>query len=210
MILASCSYEESKKFNSKIVLVSEEESTKKPEEVLLNIVTSEPDVVINSGIGVAKCITTDVSPSNCPSNLEGNVFRVYNYGDDLSTVESEVVGVVPLLVLPSGFSDMRELLNIMEKYPRLRATGGNLLEIPGIRIGRYGKGKEKMSSVFNGIYDIFREVELSDIKVQRVMSKIRTNPVKGGSRGTSSKKSSSKIKKIETLKKFFGDMSSEF
>lgn len=210
MILASCSYEESKKFNSKIVLVSEEESTKKPEEVLLNIVTSEPDEVIQNGIGVAKCITTDVSPSKCPSNLEGDIFRIYNYGEDLSTVESEVEGVVPLLVLPSGFSDMRELLNILEKYPRLRATGGNLLEIPGIRIGRYDKGKEKMSAVFNGVYDIFKEVELSDIKVQRVMSKLRTKSSKGGSRSTSPKKPSPKIKKTETLNKFFGDMGSEF
>jgi len=209
MLLASCSYEESKKYNSKIVLVSDEESSKKPIEVLLNIVTSEPDEVLKAGIGVAKCITTDVSPKSCPSSFSENVFRIYNYGDDLSNTENEVEGVVPLLVLPDGFSNMREVDSIMKEYPRVRITGGNLLEIPGFRIGRYDKGKEKMSSVFNGVYDIFKEVDLSEIKVQRVMSKVRSkSPSKGGS--SAPKKSASKSKKAETFAKFFGGGNNAF
>lgn len=209
MLLASCSYEEAKKYNSKIVLVSEEESNKKPIEVLLNIVTSEPDEVIKEGIGVAKCITTDVSPKSCPSNFSGNVFRIYKYGDDLSNIENEVEGVVPLLVLPDDFSNMRVVDDIMKEYPRVRVTGGNLLEIPGFRIGRYDKGKEKMSSVFNGVYDIFKEVNLEDIKVQRVMSKVRA---KSSSKSGSSapKKSASKAKKAETFAKFFGSGNNAF
>lgn len=209
MLLASCSYEESRKFNSKIVLVSEEESKKKPTEVFLNIVTSEPDEVLREGIGVAKCVTTDVSPNHCPSDLHGNVFRVYNYGEDISNMSEEVEGVVPLLVLPDDFSNMREVDNIMKEYPNARVTGGNLLEIPGFRIGRYDKGKEKMSSVFNGVYDIFKEVNLEDIKVQRVMSKVRAkSPSKSGS--SAPKKSSSKTKKTETFAKFFGGDGDEF
>lgn len=203
MLLASCSYEESRKFNSKIVLVSEEESKKKPVEVFLNIVTSEPDEVLKEGIGVAKCVTTDISPSFCPSDLYGNVFRIYNYGEDISSMRNEVEGVVPLLVLPDDFCNMRVVEDIMNEYPNARVTGGNLLEIPGFRIGRYDKGKEKMSSVFNGVYDIFKEVELEDIKVQRVMSKVRA---KSSSKSSSSspKKSASKTKKTETFAKFFG------
>lgn len=211
MLLASCSYEESKKYNSKIVVKQEETSNKKSKEVLLNIVTDNPDEVLRGGIGVAKCVTTTVSPSFCPNSLEGDVFRVYNYGDNLEEVENEVNGVVPLLVLPSGFCDMREVCNLMSKYPTLRVTGGNLLEIPGVRIGRYDKGKEKMSSVFNGIYDIFKEVELDSISVQRVVSKAKSksSSSKGSSKG-STKKTSSKSGVKETLNKFFGGMECEF
>lgn len=200
MLLASCSYEESKKYNSKIVLVSEEENNKKPEEVVLNIVTDNPNEVFVGGKGVAKCITTNVSPNFCPTDLQGDIFRLYNFGEDLSTVEEEVEGVVPMLVLPEGYSDMREVYNLAIKYPRLRFTGGNLLEIPGIKIGRYDKGKEKMSAVFDGVYDMFTEVSLSDIKVQRVLSKARSK----SSSGSSKKSSSTKSKKTETFSKFFG------
>ena len=45
MLLASCSYEDSRKYNSKIVLVSDEKSKKKPEEVFLNIVTDDLEEV---------------------------------------------------------------------------------------------------------------------------------------------------------------------
>lgn len=200
MLLASCSYEESKKYNSKIVLVSEEENNKKPEEVVLNIVTDNPNEVFVGGKGVAKCVTTTVSPNYCPNELKDNIFRLYNLGDDLSTVEEEIEGVVPMLVLPEGYSDMREVYNIAVKYPRLRFIGGNLLEIPGIKIGRYDKGKEKMPAVFDGVYDMFSEVNLADIKVQRVLSKARSK-----SNSSSSKKSvSTKSKKTETFSKFFG------
>lgn len=211
MLLASCSYEESKKYNSKIVLASEEENSKKAEEVLLNIVTDNPNEVIIDGIGVAKCVTTRVSPTFCPVELHGNVFRLYELGEDLEGVLSEVEGVVPMLVLPEGYSDMREVCNISAKYPNLRITGGNLLEIPGLKIGRYDKGKEKMSAVFNGVYDIFQEVRLEDIEVQKVMSKVRSKSSKASSSsGSSSKKAPSKGKKAEAFMKFFGDANNPF
>lgn len=206
MLLASCSYEESKKYNSKIVLVSEEESNKKPEEVILNIVTDNPNEVFIGGKGVAKCITTTVSPTYCPNELKDNIFRLYNLGDDLSKVEEEIEGIIPMLVLPEGYSDMREVYNISLKHPRLRFTGGNLLEIPGIKIGRYDKGKEKMSAVFDGIYDMFIEVNLSDIKVQRVLSKAKSR----SSSGSSKKSVTSKSKKTETFSKFFGGEGNAF
>lgn len=208
MLLASCSYEESKKFNSRIVLVSEDVTNKKPEEVRLNIVTDNPNEVFIGGIGVAECMTTRVSPNFCPTVLQGNVFRLYDYGEDLVGVNSEIEGVVPMLVLPDGYSDMRELSSIVLKYPNLRVTGGNILEIPGIKIGRYDKGKEKMTSVFCGVYDIFKEVDLQDIKVQRIMSKVRTKSQKSGS--SPQKQGVSKSRKTETFSKFFGSGGDEF
>lgn len=211
MLLASCSYEESKKYNSKIVLSSEDENSKKAEEVLLNIVTDNPNEIIVGGIGVAKCVTTRVSPTFCPVELHGNVFRLYELGEDLDGVLEEVEGVVPMLVLPEGYSDMRELYSISIKYPNLRVTGGNLLEIPGLKIGRYDKGKEKMSSVFNGVYDIFQEVKLEDIEVQKVMSKVRSkSPKAKSSGGSKTKKVSSKDRQAETFLKFFGTADNPF
>lgn len=201
MLLASCSYEESKKYNSKLVLDDEDTSDtkKKREEVLLNIVTDNPDEVLSNSLGVVKCITSNVSPTFCPSSLKGNVFRLYNYGDDLSFVDKEVDGVIPILILPKGFSDMRKIYNISIKYPSIRFMGGNLLGIPGIKIGRYDEGKDKMSASFNGVYDIFKEVLLKDIKVQRVVSKGKS----------SSSVSKSTSKKLETFSKFF-NTSNEF
>ena len=211
MLLANCSYEESRKYNCKIVLASEDESNKKPEEVLLNIVTDDVEEVYSSGIGVAKCITTTTSPSRCPLDYHVKVFRVYNYSiDDLSLIEKEVKGVVPLIVLPEGFCDMREVLELMQKYPTARVTGGNLLEIPGVRIGRYDNGKEKMSAVFNGVYDIFKEVDLDSIKVHRVMSKAKSKSGKSSKSSSGTKKSAPKSKKIESFTKFFGNEGSAF
>ena len=209
MILASCSLDEAKKYRNKLVLLQEKDS-KKPEEVLLNIVTDEPDVVISKGIGVAKCITTTVSPTSCPDSLKGNVFRVYR-SDDLDGICDEVDGVVPLIVLEDGFSDMRVVFNLSVEYPNARFTGGNLLGIPGLKIGRYDKGKEKLSSHFNGMYDIFREVELSSISVQEVMPKTRSKcSVSTRVKKVAQKKPTTKSKRAETFEKFFGGCTNEF
>lgn len=222
MLLASCSYEESKKYRNKLVLVSDDVDTgkgkkKKAEEVLLNIVTDTPDEILKSGIGSAKCVTTRVKPTICPENLKGNVFYEVDY-DRFTGVDCDVEGVVTLVRLPDGFCDMRKAEELMlgnEAYDdveaKVRVIGGNLLEIPGVHIGRYDKGKEKMSSVFNGIYDIFKEVTLSDIKVQEVMPKFRSKS-SNGSRPKASgvKKPNSRSRKSESFAKFFGDTESEF
>lgn len=207
MILASCSYEDSKKYHNKLVLVSEKES-KKPEEVYLNIVTDSPDEVLKSGIGSAKCITSSVRPSLCPENLKGNVFHVIPY-EDFTGVD-EVDGVVCLVKFPEGFCDMRKVEEVCQQgldyedvEAKVRVTGGNFLEIPGLAIGRYNKGKEKMSAVFNGVYDMFQEVPLDSIEVKEVMSKVRSVSSSGKPKKSSSS-SSSKAKKAETFAKFFG------
>lgn len=206
MLLASCSYEKAKSFRNKLVLVTDKD-VKKPEEVQLNIITDTPDEVLKNGLGVAKCLTSSVNPSFCPDNLKGNVFHEVLY-EDYNGV-TEVNGVVCLVRLPEGFCDMRklcEMSSVNEQYDdvehKVRFIGGNLLEIPGVGIGRYNKGKEKMSSVFNGVYDFFKEVSLDEIKVQEVMSKVRSvNKV--GSK-PKSVASNSKTKKKETFAKFFG------
>lgn len=214
MILASCSYEESKKYRGRLVLVSEED-VKKPEEVFLNIVTDSPDAVLSSGLGRAKCITTDVEPTNCPQNLYGSVFYEVAI-EDFENV-CEVEGVVTLVRLPEGFSDMRrvfEICSLNSNYTdvkaKVRVIGGNLLEIPGVSIGRYDDGKDKLPAVYNGTYDFFRELSLSDIKVKEVFSKAKVVGIGGKSSSTIVKKATSKNKKKETLSKFFGDSNGGF
>lgn len=212
MLLASCSYLESRKYNCKLVLDIEGSTSKKQEEVLLNIETDDVEEIYLGGMGVAKCITTTNSPSRCPIDFHGNVFRLYNYGDDLQGIENEVQGVVPLVVFPDGFSDMRTVMSIVEKYPNARVTGGNLLEIPGIRIGRYDEGKEKMPAVFNGVYDAFKEVELADISIRRIVSKAKSTSSsrRSSSSGSDKKKVTAKSKKSKTFSKFFGSEGDAF
>lgn len=216
MLLASCSYEDAKKYRNKLVLVGSEE-TKKAEEVLLNIVTDNPDEVLEKGLGGAKCLTSSVNPKSCPKNLWGNVFHLVPY-EEFDGV-SEVEGVVCLVELPEGFCDMQKIVDISlcnEGYSdvehKVRFIGGNLLEIPGVGIGRYDKGKEKMSAVFNGIYDIFREVKLEDIEVREIMSKVRAVTKKSTNSGSKTKSvvSNSKSKKKDSFAKLFGGSNGGF
>lgn len=214
MILASCSYEDSKKYHNKLVLVTEKES-KKPEEVHLNIVTDDPDMVLKSGVGTAKCVTSKVRPTVCPDNMKGNVFHEIPYEE--FTGVSEVDGVVCLVRFPEGFCDMRKVEEICQQgqdyddvEAKVRVTGGNFLEISGVSIGRYNKGKEKMSAVFNGIYDMFAELPLDSIEVKEVMSKVRSVSSSSKSKKSSSGSSNSKAKKAETFAKFFGDSDGGF
>ena len=57
----------------------------------------------------------------------------------------------------------------------VRVLGGNFLEISGILIGRYeNKGKTKANGVYNGIYDSFVEMRLSDLQnLEVVKSKLK-------------------------------------
>lgn len=212
LLLASCSYEESKKYSNKLVVASD--GTKKnQEEVLLNIVTDNPDEVLKGGLGSAKCLSSYVKPSFCPKEYYGNVFHMVPLEDFKGVEESE--GVVCLVVLPEGYSDMRKVESIClnsEGYydveHKVRVIGGNLLEIPDVYIGRYDKGKEKMSSVYNGTYDIFREVLLSDINVREVFSKVSKKS--SSSKNISSRRLSPKSRVKSSLDSLFGGVEEDF
>ena len=223
MLLASCSCDDALKYRNKLVLVSNEDK-KKPEEVWLNIFV-ENDMglkeVFMKGMGVAKCITTVSSPKvDIPDKFRNKVFRIYKYKNDygsmlrdydnFSLIEEEKEGVIPLIVLPDGFCDMKYVYNLSLKYPQARFMGGNLLEIPGLKIGRFDDGKEKMSAVFNGVYDVFREVSFDDIKVQEVMSKVRSKSSNGSRPKSSVKRVTPKSKKSEAFSRFFGGEENEF
>lgn len=209
MLLASCSLEDAKKYRNKLVVASDD--SKKPIEVILNVVTDTPDDALKEGIGSAKYLTSTVRPTICPESMKGRVFHEIPL-EDFTGVD-EVDGVVCLVRLPVGFCDMRRVYDVCstgDEYTdveaKVRVIGGNLLEIPGVHIGRSDKGKEKMSAVFNGTYDMFDEVSLDDISVKEVLSKIRTGSTKKQGGGTPN----AKAKKVETFTKFFGSIDNGF
>lgn len=209
MVLASCSFEDSKKYRNKLVI---DDGSKKQEEVLLNIVTDDPDSVLKEGLGSAKCLTTSVRPNYCPKDAFGNVFHEIPLDEFKGVYEED--GVVCLVRLPDGFSDMRKAEEICmnsegfeDVEHKVRVIGGNLLEIPGIFIGRYDTGKEKMSAVFNGVYDIFREVDLCELSVKEVFGKLH-----GKSRSSQgkSKKLTPRVKVRASLESLFGTEEDDF
>lgn len=202
MYLAECSYEDAIKYRGRLVTVPNEEG-EKPINVLLNIVTDNPDEVLSNGVGIAKCVTTKVKPTVCPEKMKGNVFYEVAY-EDFNGVDELPDGVVVLVRLPEDFCDMRKAEEIClgnEAYDdvdaKVRLVGGNLLEISTVAIGRYNEGKEKMSAVFNGVYDIFKEVKLSDLEVKQISAK------KSGNGNSSPKKPSNSSKKAKVLGKIF-------
>lgn len=160
MILASCSYKEYLGYVGKCLITSDEK-----EEVRLNIVTSGPKEVLMTNLN-AMCVTVQgCDDFIIPSGTSVDFFRELSLDSYLEGGFAKTPGVTCLVRLPDDYSDMRTLYDISLKDDSVRFIGGNLLEIPGIKIGRYSTGKEKLSSVFNGVYDYFRECPLDEISV---------------------------------------------
>lgn len=173
MILASCSLNEAEQ-NDGTLLVGKE-------KVLLNIEVSMSDLLRAFNVLLrnknVKCITiTDwcLGKVNLPSEVpEGKAVFARSDYPNVCDVGSSVVK--PLVVLHNEFYNMKELVDLQKGYPNIEVhfLGGKLLEIPGIHIGRFDTGKEKMSAYFNGVYDCFLEMRLSEIDdIEVVRSKL--------------------------------------
>ena len=73
------------------------------------------------------------------------IYKTENFGSDISVEDvermySEVpTGVVPVAVLPSDFTDLKTLVEITEKFPRVRFAGGDLFEVYNLKLGCYGR-----------------------------------------------------------------------
>lgn len=234
-ILASCSLNEAKNFNGKLVLPNEDK--KKPDKVFLNVeynLEEDKDVadffkeVSSLGSSLVKCVSfpKGVLSIGVPDQWSGNVF-VYNSIDEIENNPnfSPVKGVTDLIRLDSDFPDLdkykinlRDLVDFCENHPSVRFEGGNLMSIEGLRVGRYEEGKDRMSPVFKDIYDTFVEVNLSDLDgLKEIVKKTRKRAenLDGGekkkrSKGFSGSKISRSSKKAETVSKLFGGMTADF
>lgn len=213
-LLASCSLEQSKTFNGKLVLPNEDQ--KKPDKVFLNVVVKDGDVgVYNMLSGNEKCVTfIDKAPSHCPEKLKGKVFYEVSLADFLEGFE-KVEDVITLVKLPSDYTNMRFLQDACKDHPDVRFIGGNLLAVDGVRIGRFDEGKDKMLPVFNGIYDSFVEVDLNDLDgLQEIVKKTRkkaenldgeskTKKSKSGKVSSKEKAPAKKPKRLEAFNSLF-------
>lgn len=212
-LLASCSLEKSKTFNGKLSLPNEDK--KKPDKVFLNVVIDEPFTkeVFNKLSGQEKCVS--FAEGNhatwCPDKLKGNVFNLYSF-ENIKNI-TPVDGVVDLVDVSNSGYNMRDMLSICNEHPSVRLTGGTILAIEGVRIGRYDSGKEKMSPVFKDIYDSFVEVNLDDlsglqeiVKKTRVKAESSSNRKSGSKKGTAVKK---QPKRLESFSNLFGSSCEE-
>lgn len=159
MILATCNLEESKGYQGKL--------SNGDEKVSLNIKVGEDELKDAFDEALSNrsvfCISVDnwsgKELPEVPEQLKNKVYVM----EDKDEVRVSPEGYISYVVLPDGYSNMREVLNICEKAENVRVTGGHLLGINGVRIGRTDKGKEKMLASFNGIYDAFLEVGIKDL-----------------------------------------------
>lgn len=209
-LLANCSLERSKTFNGKL---SVEDEDGKDIRVSLNVVVDkESEDEIFSGLsGIEKCVTfVGNKATRCPKGLEGKVFNEYSLDTYLD--KKDVDGVVNLLRVPNGFCDMKTLKGICVADSSIRVIGGKLLNIEGVRIGRFDSTKPV---VCDGVYDTFIEADIDDLNgIKEKVKKAKSSEVKEkkshsskSSKGTVEKKTS---KKVEAFKNMFGDGGESF
>ena len=217
VLLASCGYEKSKEIKGKLVMPSEVEGSKSSDKVLLNVVVNGTRCSeVFSGLnGNVQCVTFvgAEKATYCPEELKGNVFNEYSIEDIESGNISPIMGVVDLIRLPKGYCDMRSIKGWCEKYPSVRVIGGDLLGIEGVRIGRYDKGKENMSPVFNDVQDYFVEVDLGNLEgVSEVIKASRSKLEGVGNEGKSEKKKAEKAapRRIAVFNGMFGGAEVDF
>lgn len=203
-ILASCTLEESKNYNGKLIIENGE--GEKPDKVSLNIIVYNGDTSILSSISSnVKCITyigdVDFTGIEIPVN---RVFREISIDEYLSNEDSisAIDNVIILVRVPDNYSNMRVLKGICEKNSSVRIIGGNLLQIDGVRIGRYDIGKDKGSIIYNGLYDPFLELSLSEIdNVKDVIRKAKKKLSKAED-DSKPRKEKKSVKRLDVLKTF--------
>ena len=201
-ILASCSYEESTAYDGKLLVGDSD----KPDKLSLNIVSNDGNTSILSKLPLSvRCVTyigdVNFEGISIPKN---KVFVEYTQ-ETLPEVINLPEDVVPLLRVDNSFSDMRVLKKLCEKHSSLRIIGGNLLNIEGVRIGRYSNGKDKGSPLYNGIYDTFLEVNLSDLNnIKNIVKKVkrRSDPESSVKSAKNAKSKKAVTKKSDIAKSF--------
>lgn len=205
MILAKCDMNEVQGYVGKVVSGDD--------KVLLNLEVgvSELKDALNVILGNKSvyCVTLDDWNGSdelpkIPEDLVGKVFSKVRSSD----IKVAPEGYITYVEYPKGYSDMREVLKACNENENVRVFGGNFLEIPGVRIGRTDKGKEKMLSSYNGVYDAFIEADIKDLdNIEVIKSKFNKRDLEAMSgadvsekekkeKSTSGKSSGNKVSKV--------------
>lgn len=211
-IVAGCMAEEASSVNGSLSVPCE--NKKSPDRVVLNLKIGEGDSVGSLPSIVEYITVKGIYRGSIPGSCKAEVFNSLTL-EEYKKLEG-YSSVYPLLVyLPDGFCDMLYLKRECEKNSFVRFTGGNLLAVEGVRIGRTDKGKEKLSPVFSGVYDYFMETELSELS--NIVEKVRKNRKKleGAEEKEKVKKSKSSKKvnqsgKKKSFARLFGEESEDF
>lgn len=227
-LLASCSLEQARGFNGKLVIPNED--SKRPDKVYLNVEYNESDGSTEQFLervseldkSLVKCVSfpEEYAGVLVPEDWKGRVF-VYTTLDtvvqDVNYPESD--GVISLIRLDEDYPSekykptLRDLVRVCEKHSDVRFIGGNLLGVEGLRIGRFDDGKEKMSPVFKDIYDAFVEVRLDDLDgLTEIVKKTRKKAEsrEKGTRGPRVAKVKKPKRQVQAFLSLFGDDEEEF
>lgn len=202
-LLASCTVERVATFGGRLSVLDEEGRELK---VSLNVVISEFDSLPTSYANV-KCLT--VTSDDIDGSLESvpvPVFYECSLGEEIPSGYENV-----LVRLPEGYCDMRRVKELCRKYPNVRVVGGNLLNIEGVRIGRFDGNKP---IVCNGVYDTFIEAGIDDLagireKVKKVKS-VEVKEKKAREKGTKAPAEKKISKKVVAFSNMFGGSEDEF
>ena len=177
-LLASCSLERSKQYNGTLSIPAEDGIHS--HKLSLNVVIGDEneDEVFANVNKIAKCITFsgNTKATKCPDGFKGKIFNEYSLEDITAGNVDSVDGVVTLVRLADDYSNMLVLKKLCENREDIRVIGGKLLNIEGVRIGRYDSNKPV---VCNGVYDAFIEVDIDDQEgIQEKIKKVKVAEVK--------------------------------
>lgn len=201
-LLASCTVERANSFNGKLS-VSDEEG--KDIKVSLNVLVDDVMPVSFSNV---KCITAGIGGKVVGlENAPVPVFYECALGDEIP----QGIGGTVLVRLPEGYCNMLEAKELCDKYPNVRVIGGNLLNIDGVRIGRFDGNKPV---VCNGVYDTFIESGIDDLEgIKEKVKKAKVVEVKEKKvREKSSKAPAEKkiSKRVVAFNNMFGSEEEDF
>lgn len=227
-LLASCSLEQARGFNGKLVIPNED--SKRPDKVYLNVEYSESDGSAEQFLervseldkSLVKCVSfpEEYAGVLVSEDWKGRVF-VYTTLDTVvqGVNYPESDGVISLIRLDEDYPSekyiptLRDLARVCENNPNVRFVGGNLLGVEGLRIGRFDNGKDKMSPVFKDIYDTFVEVRLDDLEgLTEIVKKTRKKAEsgEGGKKKPRVAKAKKPKRQVEAFMTLFGEEEEEF
>lgn len=227
-LLASCSLEQARGFNGKLVIPNED--SKRPDKVYLNVEYSESDGSTEQFLervseldkSLVKCVSFPEKYAGVlvSEDWKGRVF-VYTTLDTVvqGVNYPESDGVISLIRLDEDYPSekyiptLRDLARVCENHPNVRFIGGNLLGVEGLRIGRFDNGKDKMPPVFKDIYDTFVEVRLDDLEgLTEIVKKTRKKAEsgEGGKKKPRVAKAKKPKRQVEAFMTLFGEEEEEF
>lgn len=170
-IIADCSYEDARKYKGKLNIELEDGKTANVKLAVECASLEEyEEIKGNKAVEYLDCLF-DLPEGYA---VEKKTFRKYSLDDKDKIEASEVEGVIPLLKLPEDFADMYLLSEKSKEVEGLRLLGGKLLGIEDVRIGREDvEDKNKKLGIFyDGVYDLFQEVNLSELEnLNEIVSK---------------------------------------